>query len=147
MPLIVRIAKRLLIWVMEVAGEALLLSFVLLGFSGLDREFGIAREILAFVAAIGLMFFSTGYLLTTAIARVYMAPRLLFSGVAVGLFEIHFLILSYAVGGALQKTQRIAVQFSGGIVVFLWTLFGTWLLRRWDKLPKRSEAELRSPSP
>ena len=126
------ILKRLSIWLLETSLEALLIGMVLVSLFGCDQHaYGKCLGI-NFVW-ISTMFFSTGYLFTTAIFRAIWRGRSLwsYSVAALMLFLIHFEILNHAAGGAFDLPKRAVIRIAGGCIVFACTFAGTLVLRRW----------------
>ncbi|MGH7489235.1 MAG: hypothetical protein ACREMY_27070 [bacterium] len=126
------ILKRLAIWLLETSLEALLLAVVLVSLFGCDQH-AYGKCIGVNFVWIGTMFFSTGYLLTTAIARaVWRRDTVrLYPAVAAGLFLIHFEILNHATGGAFDPLKRVVIRIAGVCVVLACTFAGNLILRRW----------------
>jgi len=128
----VLILKRLAVWLLETALQALLLSLFLIPSQGFD-EHAFGKDLLFFFNAIALLFFTTGYMLSTAIIRViWKSPRLwLYPVIAIVLFVIHFEILNVGVGGAFEPPERLRIRVAGACFAFVCTLVGGWLLRKW----------------
>ena len=127
-----RILKRLAVWLIEIAVEALLLGVILIALLGYDHgAFG--KDIVTYAAAISLMFFGTGYFLTTAISRAAWKPRKLWSypALATVLFLIHFEIMNAGVGGAFAPLDRLLIVVAGVCIVFACTMSGSFALRFW----------------
>lgn len=124
--------KRLLVWLLETVLEAALLSVVLLILSGYTRG-TLFKDLAVGFVWIGTMFFSTGYLFTTAIARaVWRGGRVwLYPGVAMVLFFIHFELLNHSVGGIFRLPDRVVLRIAGACIVLACTFVGNLLLRRW----------------
>ena len=124
--------KRLVIWFSEVSCEIFLLGILWLLFGGYDKTRGIGRELLAYVTWIGLLSFSTAYLLTTAISRAFWRDLRLWSypTLATVLFLIHSQIFFGMIGGPTE-IRNFSFQIAGVFVVFACTLAGTLLLRLW----------------
>lgn len=124
--------RRIAVWSIETCVEALLFGAMLTLLLGHDRH-AILKDALIYSSGIGLMFFSTGYLLSTIIARAaWKAPKpWLYSAVAVALFFIHFEIMSWNLGGAFDPVTRVRVRVAGACIVFGCTFVGTLVLRRW----------------
>jgi intracellular septation protein A len=119
-------------WFFELASEALLLGVVLALLLGHDQH-AFWKDVLIYSSGISLLFFSTGYLLTTIIVRAFWKGRRswLYPAIATALFFIHFEIMNVGVGGAFEPSTRVRVRVAGAIVVFACTLVGTVVLRRW----------------
>ena len=132
--------KRLLVWFLETLLEATLLAVVLISLFGCDQ--GYVKCLTVNVVWIGTMFFSTGYLLSTIVARAIWLGRSLwiYSVIATVLFSIHFEILNYVAGGAFALPQRWVVRITGPCMAFLCTLAGTSLLRQWGNPRTRAGA-------
>jgi hypothetical protein len=134
------ILKRLSIWLLETALEALLLGVALSSLLGVTQHAYVRDSAVSFVW-ISTMFFSTGYLFTTGIARAVWQPRKvwLYSALATLLFFIHFEILSYVAGGIFDPTKRAAIRLAGGCIVVLCTMAGGLALRRWTAAKLRTQ--------
>jgi hypothetical protein len=124
--------KRSVVWLSETVLEALLLSVVLVCLLG-DKEHRYAKDLAVSFVWIGTMFFSTGYLFTTLIARAALRGRFmwLYPGVALVLFFIHFEILNHSAGGIFDVAKRAPIRIAGACIVLVCTSVGTLLLRRW----------------
>ena len=137
--------KRILVWFLETLLEAVLLALTLICLFG-DNKHAYFKDFAIGFVWIGTMFFSTGYLLSTIVARAIWRGRSLwiYSVIATVLFSIHFEILNYAAGGAFDPPQRWVVRITGACIAFLCTLAGTFFLRQWGsaragaKLPASS---------
>ena len=134
------ILKRLSIWLLETALEALLLGVALSSLLGVTQH-AYARDAAVSFIWIGTIFFSTGYLFTTGIARAVWQPRRtwLYSTLATLLFLIHFEILNFAAGGIFDPTRRAAIRITGGFMVVLCTMVGSLALRKWTATKLRTE--------
>ena len=132
-----RTLKRLLVWFIETSLEGALLAVVLVRLFGCDQH-PYGKCLAVNFVWIGTMFFSTGYLLSTGIARAMWRGRSMwiYSVVATVLFFIHFEILNYAAGGAFDPAKRSVIRVAGACIVFACTLAGTFALRKWG--PARS---------
>jgi hypothetical protein len=144
------ILKGIAIWILETSCEAFLLGLLLLIISWVQfhrTTSGATRlihDLLVFTAAVALMFFLTGYLLTTAILRAVWRGKELwsYSLVAIGLFLIHFEVLNRGVGGAFDPSERTIVRVVGACIAFACTLGGSWLLSKshvWSRNREKSE--------
>jgi hypothetical protein len=127
------ILKRLSVWALETALQALLLSLVLIGLFGYDsHEFG--KTLLICTTWIVIMFFSTGYLFSTVLFRAFWRGRglWLYSAIATLLFLIHFEILNVGVGvgGAFNPPERLRIRAAGVCIVFACTFVGSYFLRK-----------------
>jgi intracellular septation protein A len=135
--------KRIVVWFIETCVEVLLLGLVLALLLGHDQH-AFLKDVLIYSSGIGLMFFSTGYLLTTIVVRaVWKAPKLwLYPAVATALFFIHFEIMNVSVRGAFEPPTRVRVRVAGACIVFACTFVGTVVLRRWNAMraePRQSQ--------
>jgi hypothetical protein len=124
--------KRMVVWLLETSCEALLLSLFLIVLYGYDQH-AFGRALLAFANGVALLFFTTGYLLTTAIVRaVWRSQRLwLYPVIATVVFLIHFEILNVGIGGAFEPPERLRIRLAGACVLFACTFAGGWILRKW----------------
>jgi hypothetical protein len=114
---------------MQGAPAGALLLIVLFGHD--SHEFG--KDLLIFATSVAFMFFSSGYLLSTAIFRgVWRGQRLWsYPAVAALLFSVHFEILNVGVGGAFAPPDRLRIRVAGACIVFACTFVGGCLLRAW----------------
>jgi len=126
------ILKRLATWLLETVLEALLLSVVLLSLSGYTRG-ALLKDLATGFVWITTMFFSTGYLFTTVIARaVWRRGRIWgYPVIALALFFVHFEILNHAIGGIFNPHDRVVIRIAGACIVLACTFAGTLALRRW----------------
>ena len=125
--------KRITVWCLETACEALLVSVLLIALSPPygPNPLGLIKDLAAgFFGALGF-FFTTGYLLTTAIAdafwrrkRIWVYPLI----VSI-LFSVHLQILFLAAGG-WTSTERLPVQIVGPCIAFGSTYVGCSFLRK-----------------
>ena len=91
------------------------------------------KDVIAGFVWVSMMFFSTGYVFTTGLARAIWQPgkAWLYPTVATVLFFIHFEILNHAAGGIFTPAMRAGVQFVGAFIAFSCTLAGTFALGKW----------------
>ena len=124
--------KRITVWFIETCLEILLLGLVLTLLLGHDQH-AFVKDVFIYSAGISLLFFSTGYLLTTVIVRAVWKGRRswLYPAVATALYFIHFEIMNFGVRGAFEPSTRLHVRVFGACIVFACTLAGTLVLRRW----------------
>lgn len=129
-----RILKRLVVWSVETSLEALFLAVALIAVLG-DSQHAYIKDIAVSFVWIATMFFSTGYLLSTGVARAAWQPTRvwLYSLIAVMLFLIHFEILNYAAGGIFDPTKRAVIRISGACIVYACTFAGNLTLRNWTR--------------
>jgi hypothetical protein len=125
------ILKRLAVWFAETSLEALLLGLTLISVFGYDQH-GLGRSLGLYVSGIVLLSFTTGYLLTTAVARGAWRGRQWwsYSGIAVALFLIHSQVF-FVVSGGSTRPEKLSMQIAGACIVFACTFAGTLALRRW----------------
>src|SRR5580704_8631414 len=125
--------KRLTICFIETVSEALLLGLTLILLLGHDQH-AFFRDVLISASAVSLLFFSTGYLLTTMVVRTVWKGRRswLYPAVATALFFIHFEIMNVGVRGAFAPADRFRIRIAGAFVVLVCTSLGTLVLRRWN---------------
>jgi len=126
------IIKRLAVWFVETSSEVLLLSFVLAVLLGGYDQHAFLRGLSAYAAGIVLMFVTTGYLLTTIVARALWRGRTLWSypAVATALFLIHFEIMNVGLRGAFEPSDRVRIRTAGACIAFVCTFAGTFVLRK-----------------
>jgi hypothetical protein len=124
--------QRIAIWFSETSSEALLLGLVLTLLLGHDPH-SFLKDVLVYSCGISLLFFSTGYLLTTITVRALWKGRTswLYPPIATALFFFHFEIMNVSVGGAFEPSTRLRVRMVGSCIVFVCTLAGTVALRCW----------------
>ena len=131
------ILKRIPIWFLETACEALLLGGVLLAFAARystdpSRD-GFARY-LAFttLATVEVFMWHCGYILTTAIVGILFRSRRLwfYPAVASLLFLAH---LQYLLGKTMwDPREKLTVRVAGVCIVSCCTFFGNCVLRKWS---------------
>ena len=125
------IVKRLTIWLLETFSQAMLLGLALIGLFGYDQH-AFGKSLGLYVSGVLLLSFTTGYLLTTAIARGAWKSQNLwsYSSIAVVLFLIHSQIF-FVVSGGSTRSEKLSMQIAGTCIVFACTIGGTLALRRW----------------
>ena len=125
------ILKRLSIWLVETCFEVLLLGLALLAMFGYDQG-AFVKGLGFYTSALTLLSVTTGYLLTTVVARGAWKSHKLwsYSAVATVLFLIHSQIFFHAATGA-TKSERLSMQLAGCCIVFACTFLGSFVLRRW----------------
>ena len=133
------ITKRLAVWFLETWSEALMLGLVLTVFLGHDQH-AFFKDLLIYSSGIIMLFFTTGYLLSTIAFRAVWRGQALWSypAIATVLFFIHFEIMNVAMGGAFEPTHSVRIRAAGEFIVFGCTLTGTFALRKWA--PARSKS-------
>ncbi len=136
--------ERLTTWALEITFEIVLLAVFLALLAHDPNEF--MKAVFGHGAGILMMFFVTGYLFTTIIARALWNGKRLWSYpcTAVILFVFHFEILSMAVGGAFDTATRFRIRIAGVLVALVCTSLGSFVLAKWsDQTSQTLEAELR----
>jgi hypothetical protein len=126
--------KRMTVWLLETACEALLVSVLLIVLSLHDgpSQLGLIRDLAFGFFATLLVFCTTGYVFTTALAaifwrngnRVWLYPFL----VAL-FFSIHLQIL-FSVASGWSPAERLPVRIGGPCIAFGCTYLGGIFLRR-----------------
>jgi hypothetical protein len=133
----IRVGKRLIVWAIETVIEAVLVGQSLGWLSTPFHAFAFPPVTMhdLFLGAIfvGVMFFVTGYLLTTLIGRLLMGKHLSYPVVAIVLFLIHFEIMSVSMGGAFEPPMRMRVLLFGMLITSVVTAAGSLTLRKWEK--------------
>jgi hypothetical protein len=133
--------KRIAVWFLETQCEALLLSVVLIVLSipNGPSQYGFVHDLLFGLTAIYTVFFTTGYLLTTAIVGIFWRSQRswLYPSVASVLFLIHFEIFSVGIGGAFEPSERLPIRGAGAGIVFACTFVGGWFLRKWIQVNRK----------
>jgi hypothetical protein len=126
------ILKRLAVWLAEVSLQSVLLGLLLIVLYG-DDQHAFGRGLLIYTISTLTMFFTSGYLITTAISRVVWKGQTfwLYSVVATALFILHFELLNLGLGGAFEPRDRIRIIVAGACAAWVTTLAGTFVLRRW----------------
>lgn len=135
------ILKRLAVWFVETSLEALLLGLALVGLFGYDQH-AFGRSLGLYVSGIILFSFTTGYLLTTAVARGYWRRQTLwsYSATATVLYLIHSEIF-FRVSGGSTRPEKFSIQVVGACVVFACTFAGTLAIRGWTVASTKSEPQ------
>ena len=124
--------KRIAVWFIETCLEVLLLGLMLTLSLGHDQH-AFLKDLLLYCSGVSLLFFSTGYLLTTIVVRAVWKGRRswLYPAVATALFFIHFEIMNVGVRGAFAPADRFRIRIAGAFVALACTSLGTLALRRW----------------
>lgn len=139
MPIRHDIWKRLTIWLLETFFGVWLLGLALICLFGHDQH-AFAKSLGLYISGIALLSFTTGYLLTTAVARGAWKGQKLwsYSAVATVLFLVHSQIF-FVVSGGSTRLEKLAIGAAGACIAFACTLLGSVALRKWA--PTRSLAE------
>jgi hypothetical protein len=126
------ILKRLAVWLFEMALQALMLGLFLI-VSHWSDENAFGKDLLFFFQTTILLFFTTGYLFSTAIVRAIWRGRGVWWHpiIMAALFLVHFEILNVRAGGAFEPPERLRLQVAGTCIAFACALPGGWFLRRW----------------
>jgi hypothetical protein len=127
--------RRIIVWFLETAAEALLIGLFLLiassfHFHGQRIVFG---DILFIIGAVSWFFFITGYLLSTAIVGILWRGRRpwIYPTIAAVLFSIHLQIWFFGASGE-TRIERLPFELAGPCIVFACTFIGGNLLRKWS---------------
>jgi hypothetical protein len=134
-----QLIKRLAIWLLETLLEVVLLAPALMILFG-HNPHAVGRSLVGYAAGIVLLSFTTGYLLTTAVARAAWRGQKWwsYSTLAVALFLIHSQIF-FVISGGSTRSDRLLIQLAGSCVVFVCTFLGSLVLRRWTSARQRNE--------
>jgi len=126
------ILRRLAVWLVETSSEVLLLGLLQTGLLGHNRH-AFFEDLSIYSSGIVLLFFTTGYLLSTIVVRSVWRGRTLWSypAIATFLFFIHFEVMNVDLGGAFEPPDRIRIGVAGACIAFACTLAGTLALRSW----------------
>lgn len=138
---VIFVLKRLGVWFVESICVALGLGILLLLMVVLEHPHGhlgmpVYRAILVSAVAVLMVgMFGTGYLATSAVARVLTPIKSwwLYPLVLAALFSVHFEILIVAMGGTgWTRGEKAFLRVGGAFTVLLIGLAGDALLRRWS---------------
>lgn len=126
------ILKRLAVWFVETCAEVFLLGLVLTVLLGHDQH-AFFKDLSIYSSGIVLMFFTTGYLLSTIVVRAVWRGQTLWSypAIATVLFFIHFEIMNVGLGGAFEPSARLPILTAGACITFACTFVGGFVLREW----------------
>lgn len=130
--------KRIAVWFLEMILEALLLGLVLTLLLGHDQN-AFTKDLSIYTSGIILLFVTTGYFLSTIVVRALWKGQALwpYPAIATALFFIHFEIMNVGLRGAFEPGDRFRIRAAGACIVFVCTLAGTLVLRKWA--PPRSK--------
>src|SRR4051794_2478669 len=105
------VLRRLAVWFIETSSEVLLLGLVLTVLLGHDQH-AFFKDLSTYASGIVLLFFTTGYLLSTIVVRAAWRGRTLWSypSIATVLFFIHFEIMNVGMGGAFERPERTRIR-------------------------------------
>jgi len=129
------VLKRMVVWFFETLFEAVLLALALIGLFGYDQH-ALGRSFGIYLSGVLLLSLTTGYLLTTAVARAAWRVRnwWTYPALAVTLFLIHSEIF-FVISGGSTRSEKLTMQIAGACVVFACTLVGTFAVRKWALRP------------
>jgi len=136
------ILKRLTVWLLEVACEAVGTSLILIilvftlqasgqpGKIRLDAALKLATTTPSVILA---MFILSGYVFTTALAACTLRGRgrWVYPGTAAALFIIHSTIVRFVIPTGLSLPELLTVQVAGSCFTFICAYLGNGLMRRW----------------
>ena len=130
--------KRIAVWFVETLSDVLLLGLVLTFLLGHDPH-AFLKDLSIYSSGIMLLFFSTGYLLTTIVVRAIWTSRKVWSYpvIATVLFFIHFEIVNVGVGGAFEPPASLHVLVAGECIVLVCTIAGSFALGKWAPAPSK----------
>ncbi len=123
-------AKRLVVWLIEIFCEVLAVSLLLIVLSGRSENRGLADDFLLAIWGTALVFMvGSGYLLTTTVWGVLWRSTnpWVYPAISSALFVIH--VQFFATGW--DPSTKVPVQVGGACIVFGFAFLGTWLLRIW----------------
>lgn len=134
--------KRIVVWFTETASEILLLGMILNVLLGHDPR-AFLKDLSIYSSGVALLFFITGYLLTTIVVRAFWKGRslLIYPAITTGLFLIHFEIMNVFLGGAFAPSDRPLIRAAGVCVVLICTIAGSYVLRKWVQTGRREAGE------
>jgi hypothetical protein len=128
------ILKRLLVWFIETLLEVLLLGLALVGLVGYDPH-AFVKSLGFYVTGILLFSFTTGYLVTTVVARaVWRSNRLWTYSATAGLLYLFHSEIFFRITGGSTRPEQFSMQAAGTCVVFACSFVGTLALRRWTAM-------------
>ena len=120
------------VWLIETCCEIVLLMLLLMILSGRSGQRTVVEDLsLAFFGTAIVFMVGSGYLLTTAIGRVFLNSHnpWVYPPIAAILFIVHEQFLFS--GWKLPEGSHVQTQAFGACVVFVCTFVGGFLLRRW----------------
>jgi len=128
------IPKLLTVWFFETLSEDFLLGLAVIAMLGV-RGYGVGQRLAFLMWAIAFAMFTTGYLLTTLLARaLWTVNKLwLYPSAAAILFLVHFQIMNWEMGGEWEPQIKIRIRVVGVCIVFACTLLGSLALRKWTR--------------
>lgn len=132
------VLKRLAIWLFEMALQALMLGLFFIASHWPDED-AFGKDLLFFFQTAILLFFTTGYVFSTAILRAIWKDRGVWwrPTITAALFLVHFEILNVRAGGAFEPSERLRLRVAGPCIALASALIGGWLLRKWIRPDNR----------
>jgi hypothetical protein len=126
--------KRITVWFVETQCEALLLSVlcVILSWPDGPKQDGFFHSVVAGFMIVSTLFFSTGYMLTTAIVATFWRARRmwLYPTIAAAVFSFHLEMFFFVLPDTVEA-EKLTVRIAGPCIVFACTLVGSYFLRDW----------------
>jgi hypothetical protein len=124
--------KTVTVWAAELTAQIIVLALLWTWFSR-DDPHEVLREVSTYATVVATMFFLTGYLVTTAVARLLCRRKLhlVYPPAAALLFFIHFELLNQTMGGIFEPSARSAALGVGIASALCTTLLGSVLLGGW----------------
>jgi len=134
------IMKRLAVWLFEMALQAVMLGLFLIVSHWSDED-AFGKDLLFFFETTVLLFFTTGYVFSTAIFRAIWRGRgtWLHPAIMAALFLIHFEILNIRAGGSFEPPERLRLRVAGTCIAFGCALVGGLLLRKWTQAGSKGQ--------
>jgi|RhiMethySRZTD1v2_1073278.scaffolds.fasta_scaffold147536_2 hypothetical protein len=130
------ILKRLAVWLIEIAAEAVLLSLFMNTWWGYSDPVnrGFLFQLSGWALAILTVFMlGSGYLITTAILRIaWKSQRLWTYSVASAVLVLVHLQIFFFMGTGLPIYKRLQIQVASACIVFACTFIGGWILQKAD---------------
>ncbi|MGE0887064.1 MAG: hypothetical protein AB7P14_26375 [Blastocatellales bacterium] len=129
------ILKRLAVWLIETAVEAVLLSLFTVVWWGYSDPVNRGFLFQLFIWAWGIFtifMLGSGYLLTTAILRVFWKSERLwtYSAASAALVLLHLQIFSLLTGNEWLAGGELGIQVASACIVFTCTFIGGWILQK-----------------
>lgn len=129
------ILKRLAVWLIETAAEAVLLSLFMNTWRGHSDpvERGFLLQLFGWAGIIlVVVMWGSGYLITTAILRLAWKSQRLwaYSAASVALALVHLQIFSLLAGNGWLADGELPVQVASACIVFACTFVGGWILQK-----------------
>ncbi len=130
--------KRLTVWLIETATEAVLLSLFMFAWWGysdpVDRGFMFQLFIWAW-GIFAIFMLGSGYLITTAILRIaWKNKRLWTYSAASTVLVLAHLQIFFLVASGWTTYERLPIQVASACIVFACTFVGGWILQKESSL-------------